>query len=120
MESRMTKRRALSAGERGRAVMVAFILGASGVWIVDARQAGQVPGGGQASELSADRLRYEPGARSNWHRHERGQLLFTEQGRGQTQKRGQPIRILGVGDYDYTPPNVEHWHGASDNLGYVE
>jgi quercetin dioxygenase-like cupin family protein len=85
------------------------------------QQPDQSRGGGPPSaDLSVDRLRFEPGARSAWHSHERGQLLFTEQGRGQTQKRGQAIRILGVGDYDYTPPNVEHWHGAASDSPYVE
>jgi quercetin dioxygenase-like cupin family protein len=55
---------------------------------------------------------FEPGARSAWHRHLDGQLLFVEKGRARVQKRGGPLRELGVGDSDYTPPNVDHWHGA--------
>jgi 4-carboxymuconolactone decarboxylase len=56
---------------------------------------------------------FEPGARSAWHRHVDGQLLFVEKGRARVQKRGAPLRELGVGDSDYTSPNVDHWHGAT-------
>ena len=28
------------------------------------------------------------------------------------QKRQQPMKELGVGESDYTPPDVVHWHGA--------
>lgn len=65
-----------------------------------------------AAGLRATRRRFEAGARSAWHSHERGQLLFVEEGRGRVQRRGQPIRELGPGDSDYTGPNVPHWHGA--------
>ena len=65
-----------------------------------------------AKDLSAARRRFEPGARSAWHSHDNGQLLFVEKGRGRTQKRGMAMRELGPGDSDYTGPNVIHWHGA--------
>ena len=29
-----------------------------------------------------------------------------------TQKKGQPVKELGVGESDYTASNVVHWHGA--------
>jgi len=64
-------------------------------------------------DLSAARRRFEPGARSAWHSHDNGQLLYVEQGRMRTQKKGQPVLELGVGQSDYTGPNVVHWHGAA-------
>lgn len=66
----------------------------------------------EAKDLSAARRRFEPGARSAWHSHDNGQLLYVEQGRMRTQKKGQPVKELGVGDSDYTGPAVVHWHGA--------
>src|SRR5256885_10633649 len=57
--------------------------------------------------------RFEPGARTYWHSHDRGQLLMVEQGRLRTQKRGKSMLELGVGASDYTPPNIIHWHGAA-------
>ena len=66
----------------------------------------------EAKDLSVARRRYEPGARSAWHSHDNGQLLYVEQGRMRTQKKGQPVKELGVGESDYTGPKVVHWHGA--------
>lgn len=67
----------------------------------------------ESKDLSVARRRFEAGARSYWHSHERGQLLYVEAGRMWTQRRGQARRQLGPGDSDYTGPNVEHWHGAT-------
>src|SRR5262245_48411525 len=66
----------------------------------------------EAKDLSAARRRFEPGARSAWHSHDNGQLLYVEDGRMRTQKRGQKVRELGPGESDYTGPKIEHWHGA--------
>ena len=66
----------------------------------------------EGKDLSAARRRFEPGARSAWHSHDNGQLLYVEQGRMRTQKKGQPVKELGVGDSDYTGAAVVHWHGA--------
>ena len=74
-----------------------------------------------AKDLGIGRRSFEPGAHSAWHSHDKGQLIFVESGRARTQKKGQPMKELGVGDSDYTAPNVVHWHGAtpSDRLVQV-
>jgi quercetin dioxygenase-like cupin family protein len=64
-------------------------------------------------DLSAARRRFEPGARTYWHSHDNGQLLFAESGRMWTQKRGQAKHELAPGESDYAGPNVVHWHGAT-------
>ncbi len=56
----------------------------------------------EGKDLSAARRRFEPGARSAWHSHDNGQLLYVEQGRMRTQKQGQAVKELGVGESDYT------------------
>src|SRR5213595_1216913 len=71
-------------------------------------------------DLSAARRSFEPGARTYWHSHDNGQLLLVEKGRLRTQKRGQSIRDLVVGDSDYTPPNLQHWHGATPDQELVQ
>ena len=63
--------------------------------------------------LSVARRRWEAGSRTAWHSHTHGQLIFVEEGRARMQKRGQRIVELTVGQSDYTPPNVVHWHGAA-------
>jgi quercetin dioxygenase-like cupin family protein len=66
----------------------------------------------EGKELTAARRHFEAGARTFWHSHDKGQLLLVEEGRMRTQKRGQAVKELGVGESDYTGPNVAHWHGA--------
>ncbi len=129
-------------GSRGRlgqwlrtGVWLALVLGVIGAWIGHAQQpaqppstpvdrtamfTGQPPTSLDSKDLTIGRLRFEPGAHSAWHSHERGQLLYVEQGRARTQKRGQPMREMTVGDVDYTGPSVEHWHGAAPDSPYVQ
>ena len=71
-------------------------------------------------DLSVARRHFEAGARTYWHSHDNGQLLLVEKGRMRTQKRGQSVRDLGVGDTDYTPPNMQHWHGATPGEELVQ
>lgn len=60
---------------------------------------------------------FEPGARSNWHKHPSGQILIITDGIGYHQIEGQPIEIIKKGDVVKCPPNVRHWHGASPEVG---
>ena len=71
-------------------------------------------------DLSAARRRFDAGARTAWHSHDKGQLLLVEEGRMRTQKKGGPVRELGVGESDYAGPNVVHWHGASASQALVQ
>jgi quercetin dioxygenase-like cupin family protein len=73
-----------------------------------------------AKDLGVSRRSFEPGARSAWHRHDKGQLIFVESGRARTQKRGQNMKELGTGESDYTGPNIEHWHGATPDQRFVQ
>lgn len=119
-------------------LLVALSLGAimlvtmSAPWISHAQQAGAAPAPqpspnytGRTSSVDqagmlAGRRRFEAGARSSWHTHPGGQLIFIEQGRARVQRRGQPIRELAQGDSDFTGPNVAHWHGAAPDQAAVQ
>ena len=74
----------------------------------------------EGKDLSVARRHFEPGARSAWHSHDKGQLLMVEEGRMRTQKRGQTVKELGVGESDYTGPNMVHWHGAAKSQALVQ
>ena len=50
-----------------------------------------------SSDIRALRLRFEAGARSNWHSHATWQIIMAEEGRGRTQVRGEAIQELGPG-----------------------
>ena len=60
---------------------------------------------------------FEPGARSNWHSHPAGQILVITDGVGYHQIEGHPVEIIKKGSVVKCPPNVRHWHGASENIG---
>lgn len=56
---------------------------------------------------------FEPGARTNWHYHEGGQILLVTDGKGLYQERGKPVEVIQVGEVIKCPPNIAHWHGAT-------
>ncbi|MDO9359613.1 MAG: cupin domain-containing protein [Polaromonas sp.] len=56
---------------------------------------------------------FEPGARSAWHTHPKGQRLLVVSGVGRTQEWGKPVQEIRAGDDVWCPPGVKHWHGAS-------
>ena len=62
---------------------------------------------------------FGPKARTNWHSHPGGQLLFITEGKGYYQARGQTARILTRGDVVEIPPNVVHWHGAGPDSEFA-
>lgn len=68
--------------------------------------------GGQ-SQVGAAHVRFEPGARTAWHRHPLGQRLVVTEGSGWTQVEGGPIEAIGAGDVVWCPPDTRHWHGAT-------
>jgi quercetin dioxygenase-like cupin family protein len=70
--------------------------------------------------MLAGRRRFEPGARSAWHTHPAGQLIFVEEGRARVQRRGEPIRDLGPQESDFTAANVPHWHGATPDSHVIQ
>jgi quercetin dioxygenase-like cupin family protein len=73
-----------------------------------------------AKDLGAARRRFEAGARSAWHSHDRGQLLWVEEGRLRIGKKGQGMKEFGQGESDYTAPNVVHWHGATPDRPAIQ
>lgn len=56
---------------------------------------------------------FEPGARTAWHTHPRGQLLFVISGEGWAQTDGAPKRTIRAGDTVWFEPGERHWHGAT-------
>ena len=67
----------------------------------------------EALGYSLGMVTFEPGARTNWHKHPGGQVLMVASGRGYYQEKGSPIKIIFKGDVVKCPPGIEHWHGAS-------
>ena len=86
-----------------------------------ARFVGGDPRRPDSADMRALRLRFEAGARSNWHSHAGWQILAAEEGRGRTQVRGEAmIELLPGGAPNYTAPGVVHWHGASPDEHVIQ
>ena len=64
-------------------------------------------------DTSGGLVTFEPGARSAWHTHPRGQYLAVTAGVGLTQEWGKPVQEIRPGDVVWCPPGVKHWHGAT-------
>ena len=58
-------------------------------------------------------VRFEPGARTAWHKHPLGQTLIVTQGVGLTQVEGGPVLEFHAGDILWCPADQKHWHGAT-------
>ena len=65
------------------------------------------------SRLVANRVAFEPGARTAWHTHPLGQTLYVVSGVGRIQTKGEPVREIRPGDVVWIPPGEKHWHGGS-------
>ena len=61
--------------------------------------------------LTQMRVTFAPGARTAWHTHEVGQVLYVTSGNGLFGTRDRVFPIT-VGDVVDIPAGVEHWHGA--------
>ncbi|GAA4195801.1 hypothetical protein GCM10022289_00500 [Pedobacter jeongneungensis] len=72
------------------------------------------------NENAVGNVTFAPGARSKWHAHPAGQILLVTDGVGYYQEKGQPKKILRKGDVIKCPPNVPHWHGASQDTVFVQ
>lgn len=68
---------------------------------------------------SIGNVTFEPGARTNWHKHTGGQLLLVLDGEGRYQERGGDIRVLKKGDVVKIAPEIEHWHGAAPDKWFT-
>lgn len=62
---------------------------------------------------------FEAKARTNWHSHPGGQVLFITEGKGYYQAKGQPARLVKKGDVVEIPRNVVHWHGAAPDSEFA-
>ena len=68
--------------------------------------------GHPTADIRMLRYSFEPGARTNWHSHAAGQVIFIEQGRMRIQEKGGAVRELGPRETMVVNPGVMHWHGA--------
>lgn len=71
------------------------------------------------SRMRATNVSFTPGARTAWHSHPVGQVLWVVSGVGRVQVEGKPVQELRPGDTAMIPPNTRHWHGAAPDRLFV-
>lgn len=71
----------------------------------------------ESTQASGAYVTFEPGARSAWHTHPRGQTLIVTAGVGRVQLEGGPVEEIRPGDVVVIPPGKRHWHGAAPSTG---
>lgn len=62
--------------------------------------------------LNALAVNFSPGARTDWHSHPDGQVLYVTSGAGLVQTDAGETVEVSAGDVVYSPPEELHWHGA--------
>lgn len=65
------------------------------------------------NEFSTGCVTFEPGARTVWHTHPKGQVLIVIEGEGFYQEKSKTAQSIKKGDVVNIPENTEHWHGAT-------
>ena len=75
---------------------------------------------GDTKNMNMSRIRFEAGARTNWHLHTAAQLILIEEGRGRLQELGSGIVDVPAGQPVLTKPNVLHWHGAAPDQAALQ
>jgi quercetin dioxygenase-like cupin family protein len=68
------------------------------------------------SDIRTNRYEFQPGARTRWHSHEGGQVIFIEKGSMRVQEEGKPVRDIASGVSYSVAPGTKHWHGATPTL----
>jgi len=100
------------------------LLGTAGVWVHAAQQPATAPPAQafnpanftgtvtphSTADIRMNRYHFDPGARTKWHSHEAGQVIYVEDGRLRVQERGKAARDLDQGATLHVAPGVEHWH----------
>jgi quercetin dioxygenase-like cupin family protein len=121
---RFEKMRQTRRSWRAELLIVSAVVVLAGLWTIHAQQQ---PGsnftGGKVTRLEETPpgqigyFHFDAGARTKWHVHEKGQLVFVEEGVGLAQEKRGPIVEIHAAEAIWCPPGVTHWHGAAPDKG---
>ena len=68
---------------------------------------------GPSPDVAVNRVFFEPGARTHWHKHSEGQVLYIVTGACRAGKEGEAPVEVEPGSVVYFAPGERHWHGAT-------
>ena len=67
----------------------------------------------EPDDLNVLAVAFAAGARSDWHSHPGGQVLYVVSGIARIQEESGEVVTAGPGDSIQAAPGVVHWHGAA-------
>ncbi len=70
-------------------------------------------------DLNVLGVSFEPGARTDWHTHPAGQVIYVLEGRALVQVDGGDRVEAGPGDTVHSPAGELHWHGATPDASMI-
>lgn len=73
----------------------------------------------EPGRVGANCVTFTPGARTNWHTHPLGQILYILSGSGFVQIWGEKAQKVNAGDVVWFPSGEKHWHGAGPDTNMV-
>lgn len=76
---------------------------------------GLLAGGDGDTGVKLYLVRFDTGARTNWHAHAGTQILAVRAGRCRYQREGEPPAEAGPGETVRFDAGVRHWHGATSD-----
>ena len=74
---------------------------------------------GDPPDVAVNRVLFEPGARTHWHTHTEGQILYIITGTCRTAREDEPPVEVEAGGVVYFAPREKHWHGATSETYMV-
>ena len=74
---------------------------------------------GDPPDVAVNRVLFESGARTHWHTHTEGQILYIITGTCRTAREDEPPVDVEAGGVVYFAPHEKHWHGATSETYMV-
>jgi quercetin dioxygenase-like cupin family protein len=74
---------------------------------------------GSSPDVAVNRVLFEPGARTHWHTHPEGQILYIITGTCRAGKEGEVPVEVEAGGVVYFAPDEKHWHGSTPDTYMV-
>ena len=73
----------------------------------------------EPADLNVLAVGFAAGARSDWHSHPAGQVLYVVSGTARVHAEGEATVVAGLGDVVQAAAGIVHWHGAAPDGAMV-
>ncbi len=88
-------------------------------WFTGAVRFGALHPPQDPDDLNVLGVHFSAGARTAWHSHPGGQVIYVSEGAGLVVTEDGARATITAGDVVHAPPGEVHWHGAAPNTHMV-